>query len=87
MANIKSAKKRMVQALVRRDRNRALTSTMRTAVKKVRTAIDSGDAEAAKASLPMALSIIDATASKGVIHANSAARTKSRLTRAVNGLA
>ncbi len=86
MANIKSAKKRMKQALVRRDRNRAVTSRMRSAVKKVRTAVSANDAKLAQECLPETISIIDSTASKGVIHANAAARLKSRLTKAVSGL-
>jgi small subunit ribosomal protein S20 len=82
MANIKSAEKRHRQNLERRERNRA-----RTAVKKLRQAIDTGDAEQAQALLRPTLSEIDATAQKGVIHANTAARYKSRLSRAVAGLA
>lgn len=87
MANIKSAEKRHRQNLERRDRNRARRSRMRTAVKRLRQAIDAGDAEQARALLTPTLSEIDATAQKGVIHANTAARYKSRLSRAVAGLA
>ena len=86
MANTKSAKKRMRQALDRRARNRAHRSTMRTAVKKLRLAVADGNAELARELLPQTLSVVDATAQKGVIHGNTAARTKSRLSRAVNGL-
>lgn len=86
MANIKSAEKRNRQNVERRERNRARRSRMRTAVKKLRLAIESGDAEQAKSLLPPTLSEIDATAQKGVIHRNAAARYKSRLSRAVAGL-
>jgi len=87
MANIKSAEKRHRQNLERRDRNRARRSRMRSAVKKLRQAIDAGDAEQAQTLLRPTLSEIDATAQKGVIHANTAARYKSRLSKAVAGLA
>ncbi len=86
MANTKSAQKRMRQALKRRARNRAQRSTLRTAVKNLRSAVADGNAELARELLPSTLSIVDTTAKKGVIHANAAARTKSRLARAVNGL-
>ena len=86
MANSKSAQKRMRQALKRRDRNRSQHSTMKTAVKKLRTAVEGGDAAAAQELLPATLGVVDATAQKGVIHANTAARTKSRLQRAVNAI-
>jgi small subunit ribosomal protein S20 len=86
MANIKSAEKRILQNERRRERNRAFRSRMRTAVKRLRTAIDGGDAEAAKELLPPTLQVIDETAQKGIVHRNTAARSKSRLTKAVNGL-
>ena len=87
MANHKSAEKRMRQALVRRDRNRSARAAMRTEIKKLRTAIEQGNADEAKGMLASTLGMVDATAKKGVIHHNAAARTKSRLTRAVNGMA
>jgi len=87
MANIKSAEKRNRQNIVRRAANRARRSTMRTAVKKLRTAIETGDADRARELLQPTLSLVDATAQKGVIHANAAARYKSRLSRAVAKLA
>lgn len=86
MANIKSAEKRHRQNLEQRERNRARRSRMRTAVKRLREAIVEGDADQARTLLTPTLSEIDATAQKGVIHANTAARYKSRLTRAVAGL-
>lgn len=86
MANIKSAEKRHRQNLEQRERNRARRSRMRTAVKRLREAIIEGDADQARTLLTPTLSEIDATAQKGVIHGNTAARYKSRLTRAVAGL-
>ena len=86
MANTKSAQKRIRQAEKRRARNRYHRSRMRTAVKTLRAMVDEGNAEGAKAALDSTLGLIDATAQKGVIHRNAAARTKSRLTLAVNKL-
>jgi small subunit ribosomal protein S20 len=83
MANTKSAEKRMKQALVRRDRNRAYRSKMRTAIKKLRAAVVGGDPAQARELLTGTLAIIDATAQKQVIHRNTAARYKARLTTAV----
>lgn len=87
MANTKSAEKRNKQALARRDRNRQLTSRLRTAVKKLRQAVESGNQSAAQELLVSTLSTVDATATKGVIHKNAANRTKSRLQKAFNGMA
>ena len=86
MANIKSAEKRNRQNIDRRQRNRALRSRMRGAVKKLRQAVAEGDREQAVALLPDTLSLIDATAQKKAVHRNAAARTKSRLERAVASL-
>jgi len=73
----------MKQERVARARNSAVRSSMRTAIKKVRRAQTREDAQKA---LQVALSVIDKTASKGVIHKNTAARYKSRLTMYVNTL-
>ena len=86
MANIRSAEKRIRKTRTQRERNRTSTSRMRTAVKTLRQAIADGDAAAARELLPKTASIVDSTARKGVIHANAAARTKSRLTRALAAL-
>ncbi len=59
---------------------------MRTAVKTLRQAIESGDGETARRLLPDALRLIDTTAQKGAVHANATARTKSRLVSAVGKL-
>ena len=87
MANIKSAEKRMRQAEVSRVRNRGYRTRMRHAVRTLREAIAAGDRDRAESLLPQTLSLVDATAGKGVIHRNAAARTKSRLSRAVRQLA
>lgn len=86
MANIKSAKKRIRRTSRQRERNRTLRSRMRSAIKDLRKTVAAGDADAAREMLPQTLGIVDSTARKGVIHANNAARTKSRLTRAVAAL-
>jgi small subunit ribosomal protein S20 len=85
MANNKSAEKRNDQNIVRRERNRARLSELRTQIKKVRTAVSDGDVDTARALLPATLGLIDRTASKGTIHRNAADRRKSRLERLVNG--
>lgn len=83
MANIKSAEKRIEQSAKQRARNRAQRSHMRGAVREVRQAIADGDQAKAEKLLPDTLSLVDVTARKKVVHSNAAARTKSRLTRAV----
>jgi len=87
MANIKSAEKRILQNERQRQRNRAYRTRLRTAIKQLRAAVEGGDADQAKTLLPKTLRVIDQTAQKKVIHANAAARHKSRLTRAVDSLA
>jgi small subunit ribosomal protein S20 len=86
MANNPSAEKKNRQSRQRQIRNRAQRSAMRSAVKKLRAAIASGDGATARATLPETLGVVDATAQKGIVHANAAARTKSRLTKAVTRL-
>lgn len=86
MANSKSAEKRIRQNEKNRLRNRSVRSRMRKAIKDLRTAIDSGEADRASELLPGCIKVIDETAQKNVIHDNAAARYKSRLTKAVNGL-
>ena len=81
MANIKSAKKRILVAETRAARNKAIRSKVKTAVKKVEAAV------AAQAALLAATSEIDKATSKGVYHKNTASRKVSRLSKAVNTLA
>ena len=87
MANIKSAIKRARQNPKRRRHNASRRSTMRTYVKNVLKAIEAGDVEAAKTGFVKAQSMLDNAASKGLIHKNKAARTKSRLSAKVKQLA
>jgi len=83
MANTKSAEKRMRQSAERRERNRSNRSTMRTAIKGVRNAVAAGDVKAAETALKGAIQVIDKSSKKHVVHRNTAARTKSRLAKAV----
>ena len=87
MANIKSAKKRILVNRTKADRNKAIKSGIKTAVKKVNAAIQSGDQAAAKAALVDATTVIDKAATKGVLHSNTASRKVSRLAQAVNKMA
>ena len=82
MANHKSALKEHRQALKRRQRNRRNKARMRTAVKSFRKLVES-DPTAAASALPATCAMIDRTVTLGAIHDNAAARTKSRLTRAL----
>lgn len=86
MATHKSAMKRHRQNLVRRDRNRQVRSSARTAAKKVRSAVSAGDSETAATVLREATRIIAKAASKGVLKKGTASRQISRLTRNVNTL-
>ena len=87
MANIKSAKKRILVTQVRTERNKAIKSSVKTAVKKVYAAIDANDKEAAVAALSNATTVISKATSKGVYHKSTAARKVSRLAKAVNKMA
>lgn len=87
MPNIKSAAKRMRQNARRRAANRSKRSMMRTSIKKLYTAVEQGDAQAAAAQLAETASVIGKMASKGIIHKNNAARRISRLSRRVAALA
>ena len=86
MANIKSAKKRILVNNNKMERHKAIKSGVKTAIKKVDAAVVAKDAEAAKAALLNATSIIDKAATKGVYHKNNASRKVSRLTKAVNSI-
>ena len=79
MPNIKSAKKRVLIAAKKNQQNRAYKTRMNHAIKKFNHAIDTNDIEGAEKLLPETMSIIDSTASKGVIHKNQAANKKSAL--------
>ena len=86
VANSKQSAKRARQAEKNRQHNVALRSRMRTAIKGVLKAVANGDAEAANAAYQAAVPKIDTMVNKGLIHANKAARTKSRLNARVRTL-
>jgi len=86
VANSPQAKKRARQAEKRRTLNAGQRSLVRTMIKKVNTAIDTGNAEEAKTAYDNAVPVIDRMADKGIIHKNKAARHKSRLNTQVKGL-
>ena len=85
--NIKSAKKRILVAKTRNERNKSVKSAVKTAIKKVEAAVAANDKAAAEAALKDATSVIASAGSKGIFHKNNAARKVSRLTKLVNGLA
>ena len=87
MANSAQARKRARQSVARNKHNSSLRSMLRTAIKRVRTAIEAGDKTAANTVLQKATGIIDRIADKNIIHKNKAARHKSRLTAAIKLLA
>jgi small subunit ribosomal protein S20 len=69
------------QTIKRTEHNRALRSRLRTALKAIRSAIDTGDTASAKAALSQTVSLIDKMSAKGIIHDNAASRYKSRLVK------
>jgi len=75
----KSALKANRQNIKRRDHNRQMRSSLRTALKAIRAALDGEDVAGAKAALSKTVSIVDKMAAKGIIHRNTAGRYKSRL--------
>ncbi|HIW42440.1 MAG TPA: 30S ribosomal protein S20 [Candidatus Mediterraneibacter vanvlietii] len=87
MANIKSAKKRILVNETKAARNKAIKSKVKTAVKKVDAAIAQNDAEAAKTALRAAIVEISKAGSKGVYHKKTVSRKISRLSKAVNAIA
>lgn len=87
MANIKSAKKRVLVTKTKTERNKSIKSAVKTSIKKVDAAVVAGDKAAADQALLDAVSTIDKAASKGVYHKNNASRKVSRLSKAVNSIA
>lgn len=87
MANIKSAKKRILVNQTKADRNKAIKSGVKTAIKKVNAAVEAGDKAAANEALLAAASAIDKATSKGVYHKNTASRKVSRLSKTINQMA
>ena len=87
MANIKSAKKRIIVTATKTERNKAIRSQVKTAIKTVETAVTAGDKEAATAALASATSVISKAETKGVYHKNNASRKVARLAKLVNTIA
>ena len=84
MANIKSAKKRVVTSQVRADRNKAIKSRVKTFVKKVDAAVEAKDKAAAEAAYKNAVSVLASATSKGVYHKKTSSRKIARLALAIN---
>ncbi len=87
MANIKSAKKRILVTETKAARNKAIKSKVKTVVKKVESAVAEGNKEVALEALKAATIEIDKATTKGVFHKNTSSRKISRLTKSVNGIA
>ena len=87
MANIKSAKKRILVSRANAERNKAIKSGVKTSIKKVEAAVAAKDHAAAVEALKYATSVIEAAGSKGVYHKNNVARKVSRLAQLVNSIA
>lgn len=86
MPNIASAKKRMRQNTVRRARNRTRMSHLRTSLRRLNEVIEAGDMDAVREQWRETQAVLDRTAQLGVIHPNTAARKKSRLSKRIAGL-
>ncbi|MDR3157502.1 MAG: 30S ribosomal protein S20 [Zoogloeaceae bacterium] len=86
MANSAQARKRARQTVKQRAHNTSLRSTLRTAIKRVRQAVASGDKAAAQSVFSQSMSVIDRIADKKIIHKNKAARHKSRLSAQIKAL-
>ena len=87
MANIKSAKKRILVNQTKADRNKSIKSAVKTAIKKVYAAIDANDRATATEALANAISAMAKAEAKGVYHKNTVSRKVARMTLAVNKLA
>ena len=87
MANIKSAKKRILVTATRTAKNKSIRSEVKTSIKKVEAAVAANDKAAAVEALKNATSVIEAAGSKGVYHKNNVARKVARLAKLVNGIA
>ena len=87
MANIKSAKKRILVIETKTLRNKMIKSELKTLIKKVNAAVAAGDKNLAGESLKVAVKALDQAAAKGTLHKNTAAHKVSQLTKAVNAMA
>ena len=86
MANIKSAKKRILVNRTKAARNKSIRSAVKTSIKKVEAAVQENNKAAAQAALTEAISTISKVTSKGVYHKNNCARKVARLAKAVNSI-
>lgn len=86
MANIKSAKKRILVINKKTEHNKAIRSRVKTSIKRVEAAVASGDKDKAAAELRLATSELSRAAKRGIYHKNNASRKVSRLSRAVNAM-
>ena len=87
MANIKSAKNRILVNQTKYERNKSVKSAVKTAVNKVEAAVEANDKAAANEALIAATKLIEMAGSKGIFHKNNVARKVSRLTKLVNTIA
>ncbi len=86
MANIKSAKKRVLVTEKKTQQNKAVKSALKTQIKKFLSAVNEGNKETATALYPETVSAIDSAASKGIIHKNNAANKKAKLAKRLAAL-
>ena len=86
MANIKSAKKRILVNRTKAERNKAIRSEVKTAMKKVLAAVEANDKEAATKLFPETVSAIDSAVTKGVLHKNNANNRKAKLAKKLAAL-
>jgi len=84
LANTRSATKEIRVAEARQERNKSLRSLTKTIVHKAESSVSKGEIESAKADVKAAASSLDKAAGAGIIHANAAARKKSRLSKKLN---
>ena len=87
MANIKSAKKRVLVTRAKTLRNQIFKTQMRTLIKKYNAAVESGDKEAAQAAYKLSVKKIDQAVCRGILHKNNAAHKKSEFTLKLNAMA
>ena len=87
MANTAQARKRARQADKQRSHNGSLRSTLRTAIKRVRQAIDAGDKAAAQTVFQQSVAVMDRIADKKIVHKTKTSRTKTRLSAQIKAIA
>jgi small subunit ribosomal protein S20 len=86
MPNTASAKKRLRQSIDRRARNRAAKTSLRNLTRKIRESVAAKDVATSEAAYGTLVQKLDRAAAKNVVHANAAARTKSRLSKAIKAI-